>query len=84
LQFAADRGPNALPNGQLEFERFIMPNPKRRHSKQRTAKRRSHDFLTPVGVSTCTNCGERKLPHRACKKCGEYKGRAVLPVKDAA
>ncbi|HEX4651449.1 MAG TPA: 50S ribosomal protein L32, partial [Granulicella sp.] len=27
-----------------------MPNPKRRHSKQRTAKRRSHDFLTPTGV----------------------------------
>ena len=28
-----------------------MPNPKRRHSKQRTAKRRSHDFLTPVSTS---------------------------------
>ena len=33
-----------------------MPNPKRRHSKQRTAKRRSHDFLTPTGVSKCPNC----------------------------
>jgi large subunit ribosomal protein L32 len=64
------------------FERFTMPNPKRRHSKQRTAKRRSHDFLTPTGVSSCPNCGERKLPHRACKKCGEYKGRAVLAAKD--
>ena len=60
-----------------------MPNPKRRHSKQRTAKRRSHDFLTPVTAGTCPNCNERKLPHRACAKCGEYKGRAVLAVKDA-
>jgi len=36
-----------------------------------------------VGVSNCANCGEKKLPHRACKKCGEYKGRAVVAVKDA-
>ena len=60
-----------------------MPNPKRRHSKQRTAKRRSHDFLTPTGVSTCTNCGELKRPHTVCAKCGEYKGRAVVAAKNA-
>jgi large subunit ribosomal protein L32 len=60
-----------------------MPNPKRRHSKQRTAKRRSHDFLTPTGVSKCPNCGAQKLPHIVCKSCGEYKGRAVLAVKTA-
>jgi large subunit ribosomal protein L32 len=61
-----------------------MPNPKRRHSKQRTAKRRSHDFLTPTGTSLCPKCGERKQSHRACKKCGEYKGRAVLATPEAA
>jgi large subunit ribosomal protein L32 len=60
-----------------------MPNPKRRHSKQRTAKRRSHDFLTATGTSLCPKCGERKQSHRACKKCGEYKGRAVVEAKDA-
>jgi large subunit ribosomal protein L32 len=60
-----------------------MPNPKRRHSKQRTAKRRSHDFLTPTGTSECPNCHERKLPHRACAKCGTYKGREVVAVKEA-
>ncbi len=61
-----------------------MPNPKRRHSKQRTAKRRSHDFLTPVNSGICPNCQERKLAHRACPKCGEYKGRAVLSVQAAS
>ena len=61
-----------------------MPNPKRRHSKRRTALRRSHDFLTPTGLSVCTNCQERKLPHRACRKCGMYKGRDVLAVKEAS
>ena len=61
-----------------------MPNPKRRHSKQRTAKRRSHDFLTPVSTSLCPNCHERKLPHQLCRKCGQYKGREVLAVKEAS
>ncbi|MGB0064616.1 MAG: 50S ribosomal protein L32, partial [Terracidiphilus sp.] len=28
-------------------------------------------------------CHEKKLPHRACPKCGTYKGRAVLEVKEA-
>ncbi len=61
-----------------------MPNPKRRHSKRRTALRRSHDFLTAGSLSICPNCQEKKLPHRACAKCGEYKGRAVLETKEAA
>jgi large subunit ribosomal protein L32 len=61
-----------------------MPNPKRRHSKQRTAKRRSHDFLTPVSTSICPNCQERKLPHTVCKSCGQYKGRDVIAGKEAA
>ena len=61
-----------------------MPNPKRRHSKRRTALRRAHDFLTPVQSNACPNCGERKQTHRACPKCGEYKGRQVITVKTAA
>jgi large subunit ribosomal protein L32 len=63
---------------------LVMPNPKRRHSTRRTAIRRSHDFLTAVGLSECPNCHEKKLPHRACAKCGAYKGRAVLEVKEPA
>lgn len=62
---------------------FVMPNPKRRHSTRRTALRRSHDFLTATGVSVCPNCQEKKLPHHACPKCGTYKGRAVIDVKEA-
>jgi large subunit ribosomal protein L32 len=62
----------------------IMPNPKRRHSTRRTANRRAHDFLTASGLSECPTCHEKKLPHRACAKCGEYKGRAVLDTKEVA
>ena len=55
-----------------------MANPKRRHSKARKNKRRAHDALTAVGLSNCPNCHEKKLPHRACPHCGQYKGREVV------
>lgn len=55
-----------------------MPNPKRRHSKRRTSNRRAHDHLHALSLAECPNCHERKLPHRACPKCGYYKGREVI------
>jgi large subunit ribosomal protein L32 len=61
-----------------------MPNPKRRHSKARTGNRRAHDSLKRTSLSECPNCHERKLPHRACPKCGYYKDREVLEVKEAS
>jgi len=55
-----------------------MANPKRRHSKARKNKRRAHDALVAVSLSVCPNCHEKKLPHRACPHCGQYKGREVV------
>jgi large subunit ribosomal protein L32 len=61
-----------------------MPNPKRRHSKARTSNRRAHDFLTAHSASECPNCHEKKMPHRVCPKCGYYKGREVMEVKESS
>jgi len=58
-----------------------MPNPKRRHSKTRGAKRRTHDALAPLQSVRCDHCGAARLPHHACSACGWYKGRQVLAVK---
>jgi large subunit ribosomal protein L32 len=58
-----------------------MANPKRRHSKRRTAIRRAHDHISSPALSECPNCHERKMPHRACPKCGHYKGREVVTVE---
>ena len=58
-----------------------MPNPKRRHSKRRTSIRRAHDHLHPLSLAECPNCHEKKLPHRACLKCGYYKGREVIDTE---
>jgi large subunit ribosomal protein L32 len=60
-----------------------MPNPKRRHSKARRDKRRAHDALESPAISTCPNCGEVKIPHRACAHCGTYRGRQVIEGKEA-
>lgn len=60
-----------------------MPNPKRRHSKARRDKRRAHDALDRPAGATCSNCGEVKLPHRACRHCGHYRDREVIEA-DAA
>lgn len=60
-----------------------MPNPKRRHSAARRDRRRAHDALARPATSTCSNCGEAKLPHRACSHCGYYNGRPVIEGKEA-
>ena len=59
-----------------------MPNPKRRQSKTRTAKRRTHDALQQVGRSVCPQCQEAKLPHVVCPNCGYYRGRQVKAVEE--
>jgi large subunit ribosomal protein L32 len=59
-----------------------MPNPKRRHSKTRTAKRRTHDALAPVQLGECPQCKEAKRPHQVCPNCGYYRGRQVKPVDE--
>lgn len=57
-----------------------MPNPKRRHSKTRTSKRRANDYLKVKPLSLCPNCGAQKAPHRVCPECGQYRGREVIEV----
>lgn len=58
-----------------------MPNPKRRHSKARTSKRRAHDHLTVRSTTSCQQCGADKLPHRVCTECGYYRDREVIEVE---
>ena len=58
-----------------------MPNPKRRHSKSRTSKRRAHDHLTIRSLTLCPNCGAHKQPHRVCPECGQYRGREIVEVE---
>lgn len=56
-----------------------MPNPKRRHSQQRSAKRRTHYKATAATLTTDTATGETHLRHRAHVSEGKlyYKGKVV-------
>ena len=58
-----------------------MPNPKRRHSRTRSSKRRANDFLTTRSTTTCQRCGADKLPHRVCLECGYYRDKEVIEVE---
>ena len=60
-----------------------MAVPKRKTSQSRRDKRRTHYKATPVTVVACPNCKEPKLPHIVCPKCGMYKGKKYLEVKEA-
>ncbi|MCD6418563.1 50S ribosomal protein L32 [bacterium] len=58
-----------------------MALPKRRHSNQRTRKRRTHYKLRTVKTVECPNCGEQMVPHRVCPGCGYYDGHPVISLK---
>lgn len=55
--------------------------PQRRISKTRKRQRRSHFKLDMPGMMVCPNCGEVKLAHVVCKKCGYYDGKLVKEIK---
>lgn len=55
-----------------------MAVPFRRTSKTKKRMRRTHLKKENPTIVTCTNCGEAIQPHRACPKCGFYKGKNVL------
>jgi large subunit ribosomal protein L32 len=59
-----------------------MPNPKRRTSKARRDRRRSHHALEQPAQSSCPNCHEAKLAHRVCPHCGFYRGKQVVAVEE--
>jgi large subunit ribosomal protein L32 len=58
-----------------------MPVPKRKTSQSKRDSRRAQDKLSFETASTCPQCKSPKLPHRACRKCGTYKGREVIVLE---
>ena len=58
-----------------------MAVPKKKTSKARRDKRRTHKKTTLPNVIACPQCGDFKLPHRVCPSCGVYKGREEVKVE---
>jgi large subunit ribosomal protein L32 len=57
-----------------------MPNPKRKLSRTRRDKRRTHYKATAKQLTVCPTTGELHLPHRAFWHEGKlyFKGKVVM------
>ncbi|MFB0545961.1 MAG: 50S ribosomal protein L32 [Anaerolineae bacterium] len=55
--------------------------PKRKISKGRRNRRRSHHALRLPHLIACPQCHEPRLPHHVCLFCGNYKGVEVVAIK---
>jgi large subunit ribosomal protein L32 len=55
-----------------------MPHPKRKISKTRRDKRRTHDKAAIPTIALCSNCGAPVHYHRVCPECGYYKGKLAI------
>ena len=59
-----------------------MAVPKRKTSKSRRNKRRSHHKIVGANIVEDKKSGEYRLSHHLDLKTGMYKGRQVLDPKD--
>lgn len=57
--------------------------PKRKISKARKGKRRTHHKIDATALISCPQCNSPKRPHHVCLTCGSYDGREVIEVKAA-
>ena len=55
-----------------------MAHPKRKTSKQRRDKRRTHYKAVAPTTSNCSNCAAPVLYHRVCGECGFYRGKQAI------
>ena len=58
------------------------PLPKRKVSRTRRNKRRTHDSLSLRHLVRCDECGEYKPAHHVCPHCGTYNGYQVIEIEE--
>ncbi|ALJ00260.1 MULTISPECIES: 50S ribosomal protein L32 [Rufibacter] len=59
-----------------------MAHPKRKISKTRRDKRRTHDKITPKAISICPNTGEVHQYHRAYVVDGDLYHNGKVAIKN--
>jgi len=58
-----------------------MANPKRKHSKARGRKRRTHQKMSSSLLVECKQCKRAKPAHMVCPFCGYYRDKEVIEIK---
>ena len=61
-----------------------MAHPKRKTSKQRKHKRRTHLKAVAPTTMSCQNCGATVQYHRVCPECGHYRGKLAVEKEVSA
>lgn len=56
--------------------------PKRKTSKARRDRRRTHQVVAPPNLVPCPKCGKMKQAHRVCLNCGEYQDKQIFVMED--
>ena len=59
-----------------------MAVPKKRVSKQRKRKRRTHHKASEATLATCSRTGAPTLRHRVCPTSGRYRGKLIYEVDE--
>lgn len=54
-----------------------MAVPRNRMSQARSKSKRAHMAKKKKNLSSCSNCGNMRIPHRVCPSCGHYANRPV-------
>lgn len=60
-----------------------MAHPKRKISKTRRDKRRTHDKAELPTLGVCSNCGATHKYHTVCGACGYYRGKLAVESVEA-
>lgn len=55
--------------------------PKRKISKGRKNRRRSHHALKVPTLVQCPYCNKLKRPHHVCPNCGKYKDKEMIKTE---
>lgn len=61
-----------------------MGLPGHRRTSSHKRRRAAHFAMKKVQLALCPACKAAIAPHRACKGCGAYAGRAVVDMARAA
>jgi large subunit ribosomal protein L32 len=58
-----------------------MAHPKRKVSRTRRDKRRTHYKATAPTLAVCSNCGTPVRFHHVCPECGYYRGKLAVEIE---
>ena len=82
--FCVDLSSDSVLKGELNFnynQKHKMAVPKRKTSKSRRNKRRSHHRLSSINIIEDKKSGEFRLSHHVDLKTGIYNGKQILEPK---